>query len=91
MRMRYDEYNPQIVAALENFQADEEAGTIKMLTVNELKLHMVIEEDIHARNGLLLVAKGQEVTLPILISLRNFAQQVGVVEPFRVRVLPPGA
>ena len=86
MHLRRDEYNPQVLAALATFRTGPEGGATKLVTVSDLALHMIIEEDVLAKTGLLLVAKGQEVTLPVLVALRNFAQHVGVQEPFRVSV-----
>jgi len=81
-------YNPQVLDALESFRAGETGDAVRTLRVSDLARGMVIDEDIRAKNGVLLVAKGQEVTPPVLARLRAFAQGVGVAEPFRVRSLP---
>jgi len=47
---------------------------------------MIAEEDIVAKNGILLTPKGQEITWPVLQGLLNFSKQVGVREPIRVRL-----
>lgn len=60
-----------------------------MVKVEELNTLMILEEDVRDRKGLLLVSKGQKVNLPVIVRLRNYSQGVGVVEPFRVRMVSP--
>jgi response regulator RpfG family c-di-GMP phosphodiesterase len=86
MRKRIDEYNPELVVALANMHLDELGEITKVLRVKDLKTGMIADSDIRARNGLLLVPKGQEITYPVLERLRNFAKQVGIDEPVRVLV-----
>jgi HD-GYP domain-containing protein (c-di-GMP phosphodiesterase class II) len=86
MRKRIDEYNPEVVAALSNLHMDELGEITKVLRIKDLKTGMMADSDIRARNGLLLVPKGQEITYPVLERLRNFAKQVGIDEPVRVLV-----
>lgn len=84
MHNRFQEYNPQILEALESIIMDYGEQNIKTISVKDLQFGMIADEDIRATNGLLLVAKGQEVTYPVIVRLRNIAGRVGVVEPFRV-------
>jgi hypothetical protein len=57
-----------------------------MIKASELRMSMILDEDVRGRNGVLFAAKGQEVTLTVLRRLQAFAQGVGVIEPFRVRI-----
>lgn len=82
-------YNPDLVTALEKVyqEGDPVDDTrVRVTTVDHLAIGMIAAQDIYTTDELLLVHKGQEVTYPILIRLRNFAKRVGIVEPFRVRV-----
>jgi len=45
---------------------------------------MIMHEDVRGRNGILLFAKGQEVTESAIARLKSFAQTIGIVEPLRV-------
>jgi len=47
---------------------------------------MLVDQDVRSKMGLLLLAKGQEVTPSVLGRLRAFAAKVGIVEPVRVLV-----
>ncbi len=87
MRRRPGEYNPRLLAALETVQVSRRRDEVRTVTVRELRTRMILDEDVRARNGVLLVAKGQEVTYPVLEFLRSYANGgVGVVQPFRVVV-----
>ncbi|NJN95125.1 MAG: response regulator [Anaerolineales bacterium] len=89
LAQRPSEYNPRLVSALSNLPLDEVGAVVKALRIKELSIGMLVEKDIRANNGLLLVPKGQEITYPVLERLRNFARQTGVAEPAWVRVHQP--
>lgn len=86
LRTHPEEYNPELVAQLSGFHLDDVGEIAKMLRVKDLKTGMIADSDIRAHNGLLLVPKGQEISYPVLERLRNFARQIGIVEPVRVLV-----
>lgn len=81
------EYNPTLLDALE--AAGEPLTDWVPVSVNvvDLDTSMVADEDIRARNGMVLVAKGEQLTYPLRERVRSFATAVGIVEP--VRVLSP--
>jgi hypothetical protein len=54
------------------------------VTTGELDTSMVADEDIRARNGLVLNANGEQLTNPRLERLRSFATAVGIVQPISV-------
>jgi response regulator RpfG family c-di-GMP phosphodiesterase len=78
-------YNPDILKLLENVKLDDEQVRVVSLKVHDVSIGMIAEEDIVAKNGILLTPKGQEITWPVLQGLLNFSRQVGVKEPIRVR------
>ncbi len=79
-------YNPDILKLLHNVKLDENQARIVSLKVQDISIGMIAEEDILAKNGILLTPKGQEITWPVLRGLLNFSKQVGVREPVRVRM-----
>ena len=89
LRKQTEEYNSRVVQALETFRIKRTEEVVKMVKVEELDTLMILEEDVRDRKGLLLVSKGQKVNLPVIVRLRNYSQGVGVVEPFRVRMVSP--
>ena len=79
-------YNPEILKILNNVQIDDDQVRTLSLRVTDISIGMRAEEDIVAKNGILLTPKGQEITWPVLQGLLNFSKQVGVREPIRVRI-----
>ena len=86
LRKRNGWYDPQVLSALEDVLGDEARFTVKELGLNELKLNMIVGEDVVSFKGVLLIAKGQEITPALVERLKNFAKTVGVKEPIRVLI-----
>jgi response regulator RpfG family c-di-GMP phosphodiesterase len=79
-------YPGRLLDSLSTFVEERETLTMARINLRQLRTNMVLAEDVRSRNGLLLVPKGHEVTIPVILRLRSFADGVGVVEPFRVMV-----
>jgi hypothetical protein len=80
-------YDTRLLSALATVELDDNEKIVRAVRVQDLKHKMVVDEDVKAKTGLLLLAKGQEVSFAVIARLRSLAQTVGVVEPIRV-VLP---
>jgi CheY-like chemotaxis protein len=75
------------LAAIEVLSAldDEPVGQQHVtLPIRDLRPGMILEEDVRAKNNVLLVARGQELTHALLERIMNFNRLVGVSEPIRV-------
>ncbi len=59
---------------------------VKALTVSELKAGMVLAEDVRSRNGVLILAKGQEVTDALRRRLENCLVQGTLDNVIRVQL-----
>ncbi len=86
MRKRDGCYDPTVLKALEEVLGDEARFQVKELPLQELQLNMIVGEDVLSLKGVLLIAKGQEITPALLERLKNFAKTVGVKEPIRVLI-----
>ena len=84
---RKDEYNPKMLAVLKQIEGEGIERIRHQLDVMSLKPAMIVDQDILSRNGLLLAAKGQEVSNAVIERLRNFSVSVGVEEPFWVVII----
>ena len=82
--LQLKEYNPAFVTALQQIQIDESNRETRLVSLAQLNTHMIINADVYAKNRLLLLAKGQEVTDSAIARLRSFAITVGIVEPISV-------
>ncbi|MBU8920393.1 MAG: hypothetical protein KOO63_00905, partial [Bacteroidales bacterium] len=81
MKKNPEKYHPDIVSTLTDMVISREEMEVKSLRIGELAAEMIIDEDILTRNGLLLMAKGQEITFSALERLRKFAVMNQVKEP----------
>jgi len=84
MRRWKGEYNPYLLDALEAAGEPSSSWVPASVAAASLDTSMVADEDIRARNGQVLVPKGEQLTSPLLERLRSFATAVGVVEPIKV-------
>jgi hypothetical protein len=87
---RSGEYNPQVLAPLEDFRFSSVTYRSTVMSLARLEAGMVIDEDIRTNSGLLLVARGHETTAAMLVRLRNFRQSSAIPQTVRVLVLAPG-
>lgn len=83
LRDRKSDFPTGLLDTLESFGGDSPLVT-RNVWVKDLTTVMTLDEDVRSRNGLLLVARGQRITYPLLERLRALSHTVGVVEPFRV-------
>ncbi len=86
LRKRSGHYDPAVLEALEEVLGDEARFQVKELPLQELQLNMIVGEDVVSLKGVLLIAKGQEITPALLERLKNFSRTVGVKEPIRVLI-----
>ena len=87
MRKNEDKYNPDILNLLERYKPKHVCAAIKNLSFKEIIPGMIAVEDVFAKNGAMLIPKGQEITWSVIQSLTNFNKQVGIVEPIRVSMV----
>jgi response regulator RpfG family c-di-GMP phosphodiesterase len=91
LRERAAWYDPEVLAALHAVAGIEAHYDLRSAHVCDLTCAMIINEDVRAATGMLLVSKGQDVTPSLRARLRTFAQQSPIREPIQVLVRPPGA
>ncbi len=75
----------RLVDALSSYRT-EELGAERILTVAELRPGMIVVNEVLAKNDTVLIAKGRQVDEVLIRRLQNFANGVGVHEPFLVKL-----
>ncbi len=75
----------QLLDALGSYR-EEELGGERIINVADLKAGMVVLEDVCAANDSVLIAKGRVVDEMLIRRLENFANGIGVREPFKVQL-----
>jgi CheY-like chemotaxis protein len=83
-------YDSTFVSALEKVQLEEAAGETRCVTLAQIKTGMILNYSVLSKTGLLLMAKGQEITASSIVRLQTFARTVGVVEPINIIVPSSG-
>ena len=86
MRRKQGVYNPKLLEIIKDINMFHDEKGVRSIMLKEVHFGMIAYDDIRAMNGLLLVAKGQEITYPVIVRLNNFTSRIGIQEPFRVVV-----
>jgi FixJ family two-component response regulator len=76
---RRTEFERELVDALTGIRAVGGGREPRIVSTLKLATGMVLDQDIRNKQGMLLVAKGQEITNAVLIKLENFAK-AGLIE-----------
>jgi response regulator RpfG family c-di-GMP phosphodiesterase len=80
------QYDSKIVAALRDFTPTLGPTECRTINVRELRVGMILNEDLRSNTGILLAAKGHEVSAAVVKAVRNFAEQGAVKEQVLVTV-----
>ncbi|MBW2096203.1 MAG: response regulator [Deltaproteobacteria bacterium] len=86
MKTREGWYDPAVLRAIEMALGVQQSYEVISVRVRELKGGMILGEDVTTEQGKLLIAKGQEVSQPLVERLKNVAEIARVKEPIRVIV-----
>ncbi len=85
LRGRTGLYDPEILEAFAELRG---RGKKEMrehdLMLRDMQAGMFFGEDVKSAKGLLLIARGQEVTPSLLERIRNFSSELGIREPIRM-------
>jgi CheY-like chemotaxis protein len=89
MSDRPEIYQPKVTFAIGSAHVGAVEMEVRSIRLRDLRPNMVINEDLWAANGLLLVAKGQSISEPVIARLLNFGTFAWNDRPFSVRVPVP--
>lgn len=77
-------YGTEIVEALSDYVISERSYSFKRLQISEIKVGMVLDQDLKNRAGRLLMTKGQAISESARRFLLNVSQNDAIEEPIRV-------
>ncbi len=87
LRSRNGFYDPKLLETLATLQGSSKREIlVRELPLRQIEVGMVFGEDVRSSKGLLLIARGQQVTLGLQERVRNFSAELGVREPIRMIV-----
>jgi CheY-like chemotaxis protein len=84
LKLRPDQYDPLLVEALSDATIPATAYLPRRVTMSDLRSGMVLDQDVRNASGLLLIARGHEVTLPLLIRLKSLVSTGAIGTQLRV-------
>jgi response regulator RpfG family c-di-GMP phosphodiesterase len=90
LRTKPHEFSARLVAALADLRFDAMSYQPLLVPIGRLEPGMVIDQEVRTTTGLLLVGRGQETTVAMILRLKNFNSNGAVADAVRVLVLRPG-
>jgi FixJ family two-component response regulator len=75
LRLKKQLYDEAVVDLIEQMKATHETVEIRTCPISELRPGMVLREEVRTHVGLLVVAKGQEISSALLLRLGNFYER----------------
>jgi CheY-like chemotaxis protein len=87
LRHRSNEFGEELVSALEDMKPDGGKMEPRKVSTTKLSAGMVLLQEIRTKTGMVVVAKGQEVTHALLIKLANFSR-AGTIEKEIMALVP---
>ncbi len=89
LRSRNGWYDPVLLEAFAKLQGSgKQEILVHELKLRQIEVGMVFGEDVRSSKGLLLIARGQQVTSGLQERVRNFSAELGIREPIRMIVKP---
>lgn len=89
LRARTGWYDPAILEAFQRQRGNQRRdGAVMQVPLHQVQTGMIFAEDVKTRLGLLLIARGQEVTPSLVQRIKNLAMTSKISDPVLV-VLPP--
>jgi CheY-like chemotaxis protein len=73
LRYRSNELGGELIDALIDMKSEESRMELRKVPISALSVGMILQQDVKNRAGLLVVAKGQELTHPLLVRLEHFS------------------
>ena len=78
--------NPRLLEAFSTIEVHNTERILCMLKVHELSPGMVINQEVRTKDGMLLLPKGEELTLAMVECLRSFSRTFGIPQPLSVQI-----
>jgi hypothetical protein len=91
------DFSPEFFQALVTLDPNAEEGEIRKCRIEDLVPGMIIQQEVRTPDAVLVVSKGQQVTSPLLLKLKNFhakraiSKEVTVSMPTTARAFVKGA
>ena len=78
LRDRSVEFEPGLVNTLRDLPADHADKQLSRVSTSRLRAGMILDQEIKNSQGVLLVAKGQELTSALIMRLTNYSRATAI-------------
>ncbi len=78
LKTHWKNLDPRVSEDLAEMEPELERMEVHTCPITELGIGMVLHQEVRTHHGLLIVAKGQEVTSPLMAKLRNFHEKKAI-------------
>lgn len=85
MKGRSGTYDPELFKEFEAMIERVADESEQMLSLSQIRVGMIFAEDVRSASGSLLISRGHEATASLLARLKNYAVDLGIQEPLRMR------
>jgi hypothetical protein len=72
LSMKFADLDSKIVEAMIELQPESAGKDSRSIPIAELAAGMILEGEVRSKAGILIAAKGQEITSPLLLKLKSF-------------------
>jgi CheY-like chemotaxis protein len=86
LRSRPEQFISLVVDALRNLEIEPQSMESRQCQISELECDMILQEDVRNATGMLLVAKGTQISYALLARLRNTLRRSPISGAVLVRV-----
>lgn len=92
LQTRSAEFGKEMLEALQTLAPDGAKLELRTISTNRLTAGMILQQEIRTESGMLVLAKGQEVTTALALKLENFAHSGKIEKEIMalVPIVPPG-
>ena len=87
LRGRRGEFGAELVEALASIKPESAKMEVRKVPASKLTTGMILQQEIRTLTGMLVVAKGQEITHALLIKLDNFSR-AGTIDKEIMALVP---
>ena len=87
LEKRHGEFARDLLDALKQLAPEDSRMELRKVSTAKLTIGMILQNEIRTRTGMLMVAKGQEVTYALLIKLENFSR-AGTIDDEIMALVP---
>ncbi|RME19915.1 MAG: hypothetical protein D6800_13725, partial [Candidatus Zixiibacteriota bacterium] len=86
LRKANSQYHPRVLDAMQRLEAVDIVYNLQAVSVKQINSTMIIAEDVRTRNGMLVVASGQNVTPSIRTILENYVERGEIKDEILVQI-----